>query len=526
MVMKMKKTRLFFGILLSLLLLVGCSTINDEKRESEKHSQNEKENNILNISLGTDMLTWDIHNHTTSSTESVHINVFDYLIMRDWSKDGEFIPHLATSWEQKDDTTWNFKLRDDVTFHNGDKLTANDVKYTLERVAKDTSLKSNGDYNTIEQVEVVNDYEFNIHTKEPDPILESRLSRQASGILPKQYMEKNGLEEFLKNPVGSGPLKFKSWNKGSEVVLEPNEDYWGEKVTKWKEVHYKAITENSTRVSELITGGLDIAANVPPSDWDRITSSDEVSLQSGESNRTYLLFLDMADGKPASDINVRKAIDYAIDDQALVDILKGGGTPSLTRVNPGNVGFNESLYDKYNFDVEKAKEYLKKAGYESGELKLKLTGPQGRYLQDTTVLQMIGGMLENVGIEMELNLLEFSVFSEVREKKQFGDGYLIALGSSFFDAAQSLAYYSPEMSSTTFGYNNKKVTELLKEAETSMDEEIRVKNYKEVQEIVAEDIPIVVLFQMDQFYGTNKDLELLIRLDEVIYIPELQKMNE
>lgn len=505
-----------FIFLVSLIFLSGCNVLSSASEHQPE--------NVLNVSLGTDLLTWDIHNHVNSATESVHINVFDYLIMRDWNNDGEYKPHLATEWNQVDDVTWNFTLRNDVYFHNGDKLTSEDVKFTLERVANDDSLKSHGDYDTISEVEIIDDYNFNIITYEPDPMLESRISRQASGILPKDYIEKNGMDYFLKNPVGSGPLEFVSWDRGKEVKLEPFKDYFNGQVSKWKEINFKAISENSTRVSELITGGLDIAANIPPSDWERIEEDKSVDLIKSDSNRTYLLFLNMENGMAASDPLVRKAMDYAIDDEALVQLLRGGGTPTLTRVNPGNLGFEPNLYDSYNYDPEYAKELLKQAGVDK-DLSIQLMGTQGRYLQDSEVLQMISGMLNEVGIEVEMDILEYSVFVDRRSNNEFGDGYLIALGSSFFDAGQSLAYYSPETTSTIFGYENSDVTNLLLDAEVSTDQSERESKYKDVQQIVSKDLPILPLFQLDQFYGVRNGLEMDLRLDEVIYIPELEKKN-
>ena len=512
-----------FIFILVLGALTACSTVTggEDQAETDNEKAGESDDRTLNVSLGADMLTWDIHNHTTTSTESVHVNVFDYLIMRDWENDGEFVPHLATSWEKIDDVTWEFELRDDVKFHNGDQLTAEDVKFTLERVANDNSLKSYTHYDKIDHVEVIDDYKFQIITDGPDPMLLSRISRQASGILPKNYIEENGMDEFQKNPIGSGPLKFESWSRDSEVVLVPNEEYFGDKVTDWDKVVFKAITENSTRVSELLTGGLDIAANIPSSDWDRVDSSENDSLVTGPSNRTYLLFLRTDDDSPTGDVKVRQAIDYAIDDEALVEqLLGGGGTPSLTRVNPGNLGFNEELYDDFNYDPDYAKELLKEAGSEDG-LSLEIMGSKGRYLQDSEVLQLVAGMLSEVGIEVKTNSLEYSVFAENRKNADFKDGYLIALGASFFDAGQSLAYYSPETTSHIYGYDNKEVTDLLLEAEESMDEKLRIDNYKKVQEIVAEDEPFIPLFQLDQFYGVSDKLNFEPRFDELIYIPDV-----
>ncbi|MYL56676.1 ABC transporter substrate-binding protein [Virgibacillus halodenitrificans] len=516
------------GILL-LVLLAGCSTVtngtsNDGENKGEDAKGNTETNkDELTISVGSDMVSWDIHNHKTTSTEAIHVNVFDYLLMRD--EKGDIQPHLAKEWKKVNDTTTEFMLEEGVTFHNGEDLTSDDVKFTLERVAKDDSLRSHGDFDNIEEVKVIDDYTFQIITKDPDPMLLSRISRQASGILPKDYIEEKGMDYFLQNPVGSGPLEFVEWKKDDKIVLKPYKDYFNGEVTDWKKVIFKAIPEDSTRVSELITGGLDIASNIPPSDWKRVEEAENAEIVNGPSNRTYLLFLRTQKDWPTSDEKVRSAIDYAINDQALVDgLLNGEGTPTLTRVNPGNLGYHEGLYGDYNYDAKKAKELLKEAGYENG-LSIQLDGPTGRYLLDREVLQMVAGMLNEVGIEVEMNIMKWGPFVELRQKEDFKDGYLIALGSSFFDAGQSLEYYGSERSETINGYKNEKIDSLLEEAATSLDEEERIEKYKQIQEIANKERPILPLFQLNQFFGVNSNVDYQPRLDELIYVPNITKNN-
>ncbi|ASN04393.1 ABC transporter substrate-binding protein [Virgibacillus necropolis] len=511
--MRFKRASLYLVVLASIFLVSGCTTSQSEESSGEGET--------LTISLGPDLMTWDIHNHTTTSTEAIHVNVFDYLLMR--NQEGEIQPHLAKSWKKVNDTTYEFILNDGVKFHNGEALTAEDVKFTLERVAKDESLRSNGDYNAIKEIKVIDDFKFQIITDAPDPMLISRISRQASGILPKDYIEENGWDYFNENPIGSGPLKFVEWKRDNRVVLEPYDEYFGKKVTDWDKVVFRAIPESTTRVAELLSGNIDIAANIPPSDWEQVKKSDVSKLVSGPSNRTYLLFLRTGEEWPTSDIKVREAIDYAINDKAIVDsLMNGGGTPTLTRVNPGNLGVEEALYGKYNYDIEKAKQLLKEAGYEDG-LSIKLAGPSGRYLQDREVMQLIAGMLAKVDINVEMNILKWGPFVELREQKKFGDGYLIALGASFFDAGQSLDYYSSERAATINGYSNEEVDELLAAAAVSTNEKERIKMYQRVQQIANEEKPILPLFQLNQYFGVKEDIEFQPRLDELIYIPDIEK---
>ncbi|EGQ26240.1 oligopeptide ABC superfamily ATP binding cassette transporter, binding protein [Sporosarcina newyorkensis 2681] len=512
--------KLFYSMIAIALLVLSACTTTSKPSEDSNTATEKSDSDTLTISLGPDMLTWDIHNHTTTSTEAIHVNVFDYLLMRD--TDGEIQPHLAKEWKKVDDLTYEFKMNEDVKFHNGDDLTAEDVKFTLERVAKDETLKSHGDFDTIVEVKVLDPLTFQIITNEPDPMLLSRISRQASGILPKNYIEEVGMDEFLKSPIGSGPYKFKEWKKDNQITLVQNNEYFGKK-GEYEEVVFRAIPEDSTRVAELLTDSVDIIANVPPSDWDRINNSDNSKIINGASNRTYMLFLRTQENWPTSDVKVRQAIDYAIDDKALVDtLLDGGGTPTLTRVNPGNVGFEESLYDNYNYDVEKAKKLLEEAGYKDG-VTIELAGPTGRYIKDREVMQLIAGMLEEVGIHTEMNLLKWGTFSEMRDQEKFKDGYLIALGSSFFDAGQALDYYGTERSASINGYSNENIDQLLIEANKSLDTDERTKKYQEIQKIASREMPIIPLFQIDQFFGVNNGIDYTPRLDELVYVPDINK---
>lgn len=514
---KMKKN-LLITLLITVVLLISACTTTSKPSGNEDTSDGK---NTLNISVGPDLMTWDIHNHITTTTETIHVNVFDYLLMRD--SEGEIQPHLAKSWKQVDDTTFEFELNDGVKFHNGDELTAEDVKFTLERVASDTTLRSNSDYDIIKEVKVIDKLNFQITTSEPDPMLLSRISRQAAGILPKSYIEENGWDHFMESPIGSGPYKFADWKRDNRVVLERNEDYFNGTISDWDEVVFRAIPEESTRVAELLTDNIDIVANVPPNDWDRVNNSGNSEIVNGSSNRTYMIFLRTQEGWPTADVRVRQAMDYAIDDKALVEsALNNGGTPSLTRINPGNLGVAEELYDEYNYDVEKAKSLLKEAGYEDG-LSIELAGPTGRYLKDREVLQLVAGMLEEVGIKTDMNLQKWGPFVDLREQQKHKDGYLIALGSSFFDAGQSLEYYGTKRSESINGYSNPKIDKLLEEAASSLDQNLRTSNYQEIQRIAAEELPILPLFQVDQFYGVNKGIDLTPRLDELLYVPDIKK---
>ncbi|SIT72795.1 ABC transporter substrate-binding protein [Edaphobacillus lindanitolerans] len=496
------------------LLLAACSDKGEADEKSGSKPVEQSDSKTLTIANGSDMVTFDIHDHNNTSTEAIHVNMFNYLVKN--GGDEGFLPDLAESWENKNDTTWTFKLKEGVKFHNGDDFTAEDVKFTLERVARDESLLEYGSYKQIKEVNVLGDHEFEIITNNPEPALLNRLSRLGSGMLPKNYIETEGWETFLKEPVGTGPYKFKEWKRDDRLVLTANEDYFGD-APKWEELVFRAIPEDSTRVSELLTGGVDVAVNIPPTDVQRIESTDGVHVAQSPTQRVMLLAVRTAGEGPTADPKVREAIDLAIDKEAIVESLLGGaGTVTRTRVTPGNAGANESLYGVSVYDQEKAKKLLAEAGYPDG-VEITLSSPNGRYLKDKESVELMSAMLGEVGIKVELELLEWSAFSEKYQNRTFGDMFYIGYGNSMFDASLALERLTFEQAAGETDYDNPKTEELLKAAEKNMNPEERTAQYQEAQELIAEDRPQIYLYQLDAITGVNDRLDYEPRLDEMFY---------
>lgn len=513
----MKKS--LWGLMLSLaVVLAGCSGGEESSGSEGEEPVEQSDSKTLVIANGTDVVSFDIHDHNTTSTEAVHVNMFNYLL----TNEGEegFKPDLAESWENVDDKTWSFKLKEGVKFHNGEDLTADDVKYTLERIAKDDTLLEHGNYNQIQEVKVVGDYEFEIITKNPEPALLNRLSRLGSAILPKDYIETEGWEVFLEQPVGTGPYKFKEWKKDDRLTLEANTEYFGE-APKWDEVVFRSIPEDSTRVSELLTGGVDVAVNIPPTDVERINSTDGVSVVQSPTQRVMMFTLRTDEGSVTGDPKVREAIDLAIDKQAIVDsLLEGAGTVTRTRVTPGNIGANEDLYGKSLYDPEKAKQLLEEAGHADG-FELALSAPNGRYLKDKETVELVTAMLSEVGITVNLELMEWSAFNQKYQEKGFGEMFYIGYGNSMFDASLALDRLTTEEAAGESDYNNPEVNDLLLAAEQNMNAEERAQQYQKAQELIAEDRPQIYMFQLDAITGINDRLNFEPRLNEMFYVDSI-----
>ncbi len=515
------KFRFKLALLLGILLIVaaGCSDDDkDEKDAKNGKSAEVKNENVLTIAMPADLVSMDIHNHNSIPTEAIHTNMYNYLFRK--NAEEEILPDLIETYEIEDDLTWDMTIKEGVTFHNGDPLTAEDVKFTLERVANDESLREHSHYRNIEEVEVIDDHHFKIHTYDPEPILLNRLSRIGSGILPKNYIEEHGWDHFLENPVGSGPYQLDTWDRDSQVVLEPYEDYHEGKVEEWEKVVFRVIPEESTRIAELLTGGVDIISNVPDHEWNRIEENDGTGLGSVPGKGVAQLLVRHNEEYPTSDPRVREAIDLAIDNKVLAeDVLGGAAIPVRSRITPGNTAANEELYDTYLYDPERAKELLAEAGYADGlEITIHGTTPTSKARD---VQEMIAAMLSEVGITVNLDLMEASSFVELRNAFAYEDMYFATFGNSMSDAMIGVDMNRSSRALESHGYINEEVDDLIEKAEVNMDLDERSKQLQRVQEIFAEDRPLIYLYNEVVYYGVNDRIDFTPRADGMYSIQDI-----
>ncbi|SDK12807.1 peptide/nickel transport system substrate-binding protein [Paenibacillus sp. OK060] len=513
---KRQWTSMWITLLAVVLVLSACGgKSTDSNSASSESGSGAAASTTLTIAAATDIESFDPHNNNNTSSEAVLVNVFDYLIKND--SEQKKVPGLATSWEQVNDTTWRFKLREGVTFHNGDPFTSADVKYTLERVAKDSTLKQNSYFKNIVEVKAVDEHTVDIITDGPDPLLLNRLSKMGAGILPAKYIKDNGFDKFLKQPVGTGPYKFSKWTKDDRVELVKNENYFdGE--PKWNEVVFRVIPEASTRVSELLAGGVDIAASIPSTDIARIEGEADKKIVKAPIQRVLQLIFRQTEGSVTADPKVREAVDLAIDKQGIVDSIAGGaGIVTRTSVTPGNFGAEPSLYKTSLYDQEKAKQLLQEAGYAEGEAEMTISVS----FQYKEPAEVVAAMLEQVGFKINLDVLEPSAFSERYSSKSFKEIFMIGIGNSLFDASNNYNRYMLEEAKGESDYNNPEVEKLLQSALINMDPASREKEYQQVQQILAEDRPAVYLYQMEGVYGTDSRVNFKPRSDEMFYADEI-----
>lgn len=322
------------------------------------------------------------------------------------TRTGVMEPSLAVSWDTEDDTTWVFKLRDGVMFSNGEPFTAAAVVSTFDALF-DSSMNHGraNDIITIESYAARDDLTVEIKTKVPDPLLPKRFN-QLPIIEPKSYAEM-GHEQYSRTPVGTGPYNIESWgSNNSRPVLVATGTSWRE-VKHYDRIEKTVITDPGARISGLLSGRLDFTISLASDDIPTLEAAGmKVSVLSNPSILAIALRTVREDDSPIKDARVRRALNYAVNKQAIVDYILGGTTRVAHQPSaPGLIGYNPDA-EPFDYSPEKARELLAEAGYTDGiDLKFSVYG--GILPGDTLIFQQVAQDLGAVGVNVELRQISF-----------------------------------------------------------------------------------------------------------------------
>ncbi|WP_158743494.1 ABC transporter substrate-binding protein, partial [Acidisphaera sp. L21] len=348
--------------------------------------------------------------------------IFDSLVGRD--EDARWVPSLATSWKQIDPLTWEFKLRQGVTFHDGSPFTAADVVATFARVPAIPNNPSpyTPNMRTVANTEIVDPYTIRVHTDRPNPTLPGQFTNIF--IIPARLAKEPGEGASSKMAVGTGPYKLVSFRYGDTMMLERNNAYWGPKPG-YARVQVKVMSNDAAREAALLSGDIDLMENVPPDDVARLKANKAITVFGRPADRVVFLMPNMSaaplplmqdkDGKPLSanpmlDLRVRQAISAAIDRTALVQrVLSGQGVPSMEIVPEGFAGWIPGVGVPKG-DPAGARKLLADAGFPNG-FKMTLACTNDRYIYDARICQTLGQMLSRGGFGMSVDVLPSSVFT-------------------------------------------------------------------------------------------------------------------
>lgn len=446
-----------------------------------------KKGGVLTAAIGGDPQGFDPHLTSAYSSFQVLENVFDTLVAVDANLN--IVPALAESWEvSEDNLTWTFHIRPGVKFHNGRELTAEDVKYSYERIL-DPEVGSGVAWrlSLVDSFEVVDELTLNVLLKEPYPGLLAKIGGyKGMAIVPKEVAEAGELE---RNPVGTGPFKFVSYTPGDSIVLEANPDYWEEGKPYLDQIIFKPIPDDTVRLTNLQTSVVDWIDNLPAEQVTMLSESAEFVVDRVGGTDYGYIGINLK-REPFDNPLVRQALNYAINREdvaaaALWDTAVPGQNP-LPKDS-----FWYSGYQPYTYDPERAKELLAEAGYADGFSAEFM--PTTEYEETVRAAQVLQAQLAEVGIDASIRTLEWGTWLEEEGAGNF-DMYICSwIGNIDPDDY----FYSQHRTGQVFnftGYSNPELDTLLDQGRTEADPEARKAIYDQVQQIVIDDSPYVFLF--------------------------------
>ena len=484
----------------------------------------------LIVALASAPTSLDPADHRDRNSETVLRNMFDGLVTRDTGSGVHL--ELAEEMNWVDDTTLEVKIREGVTFHNGEALTAEDVVFTFERIINENAIEypephtspRKGLIAPLESVEMVDDYTVRMHfTGVWPPAMQLLVHQQ---IVPKDYLEEVGTEGFIAHPIGTGPFKFVEGQLDDQIVMERFDDYWGgapdlepADLACVERVIFRVIPEASTRAAALLAGEVDIIQNVPSELVDTLDQTPGVDVKTAASTEPIWLQLNVSDPL-FEDVNVRHALNYAVDKDLLIEAIYGGrAVPLPGPLSPFNNYVNEDL-EPYPYDPDMALALLEEAGWtdSDGNGILDRNGQPFAFTIDTIELwrpqaEALASMFREIGIDAGVRFWEYSVVQPqllACERQAFLDDW----GDSAFDPVGHFeAKWHSVVAGEPYGrgnfscYSNERVDELIRAGEVEADEATRQEIYDEAQQLVYDDAPAVFLVLPEVAEGSSERVQ-------------------
>ena len=489
----MKKKQLLSGVMALLLSasLCACGGSKTAEGTSEAAGESSEAETSNTLSEGTpvpggsvvygmtqDLASLDPHVDTDAGTRDVVFNLYEGLVKP--TSDGGFIPAVASDYIISDDAkTYTFTLRDGITFHDGTPVTIEDVKYSIDRYAEIQG-ESSAFSSLVDSVEVQDDKTLVVNLKES---YSEFLPMMTIAIIPQSNEDPAG------NPIGTGPFKYVSYTPGQNLELEKYDGYWQEGVPSLDSVEFKFISDVDTAFVELQAGTIDILKYLTSAQAE--TLGDDYNIVQGSMNLVHAMYLNSA-YEPLSKTEVRQALCYAVDRDAINNFIFGGKSHIIgSHMIPAMSKYYEPEAETvYSYDPEKAKELLADAGYADG-FDLEITVPSS-YSQHVDSAQIIADELSQVGINVTLNQVEWSTW--LQDVYKGGNFQATVIG---FDGTLApsdwLKKYVTDDAKNFMHYSNTEYDDVFNTAYTTVDDDVKVENYKKAQMILAEDAAAVYI---------------------------------
>lgn len=489
------------GLALVMALVAGCG--GQSGSSSQPSSSKTETASTIKVGLSSEPPNLDPHINAGTAARTVRLLVYRGLF--NYGKDGKLVPELAASYEvSPDGLTYTFKLRT-AKFQNGDPVTAEDVKFSLERILDEkTGATFRKQMSVMSKIEAVDATTVKVTLKTASAPFVHYLALPESAIVSKKWTtEKEG--KLSQYPMGAGPYTFKEWKKGQSIVLEKFSDFYKAETPKTPTIEFSFFADENARVTALRGGDMDLIEYVP---WkDAATIKDDANLQLLSTKGPFMGLIFNTNFKPFSDPRVRQAVGYAIDRQAVIDTaFNGRGYPVWGMAMPENALAYDAKFDNYfKLDLEKAKALLAEAGYPNGFKARLLATSQYGFHQQTAVV--VKAELAKIGIDLELVLPDWATRIEKNLK---GDYDMLVVGtagdvndpdfiSDFYESGGIRLNNAP-------GFVDARIDELLKAGRAEQSEVNRKLLYAEVQQRALDLSPLVYLMYREQSYGAKKGL--------------------
>lgn len=470
----------------------------------------------LRLAVDADPVSLDPHVQLSGGMLAYSHLVFDPLVR--WTQDMQFEPRLATKWERIDDKTVRFHLRKGVKFHSGNKFTAKDVVWTLNRLK--TSIDYKGLFEVFEPAVAVDEYTVDIKTKEVYPLLLNMATyifpmdskfysgKTADGI-DKGLIVKSGPSFANDNESGTGPFSVAKREQGVQMVYKANPDYWTKRGN-IDEIDMRPIKNEATRVASILSGDVDFIMPVPPQDYNRIRNAENAELITMSGTRVITLQLNQKSRPEFTNKKVRQAIAYATNNAGIVKkIIKGAGVAAAQQGPKGYHSYVPELQPRY--DLKKAKQLMKEAGYADG-FEATMIAPNNRYVKDEQIAQAFVSMMARIGIKVNLKTMPKAQYWDQYDL-QVADIQMIGWHADTEDSANFTEYLMacPNKETGAGQYNsgnycNPKVDELVKLANTETDTAKRKAQLKEIERILFEDAAFIPLHWQGLSWAAGNEL--------------------
>lgn len=525
--------RIWMGLLVLALVMAGCAPAPPESAsapaQADASADAEASEAVSEIVIAHPgpIYTMDAPVTWYGATHWLTMLMYDCLIWRAADGNG-YVPMLAESWEAVEPTRWRFNLREGATFHNGEPINAEVIKWNIDRVRSREDFMVQGQWQFVDSVEVVDEYTLDVVTTGPRAYTEYDMSFNGCEILPPGYMEEVGEEEFARNPVGSGPYRLVEFTDGERYVFEAYEEYWGGEPA-IDRVIYQVIPERASQVAALFAGQVDMVIDTPIADRPRIEEAGGLKLVESPPSwahqfelRTELEHGAVAETYPdyeptTTNKQIRQAISHALDRTLLAEI-QGSATPTLAYLVsiwpevPKDQYVGSDVADEW-YDPELARELIAEAGYdpENGNAPtLIMDAPDFDQGNEKEVAEAAASMLEEVGFNVELTIHDNTSYRE--QILRPGNNRDVQMITTSKGPAILLTQSMCDWTGVNY-ICYEELDELNNAILTEVDTDERLALWEEWWDFYLEEAWVVTLYEIGRFYGMSENLEWTPRAD-------------